>query len=116
MIADLYAELDELTDQLMAALETCRTAGCQLAENEAEYRKALRIEELDARERKVPVTIISDLCRGKEEIADLRQRRDCSEAIYKASFEALQVYKLRIRMVNEEINRVWTSGGIGDNQ
>lgn len=109
---DLYAELDDLTDSLMRELETCRTSGCQLAENESEYRKALRVEILRERERGTPVTIVGDLCRGKPEIADARRRRDCSEAIYRASCEAINVYKLRIRMVDAQIARVWNSGGL----
>ena len=38
----LTEELDELTDRLEAELKTCKESGCQYAENEAEYRKALR--------------------------------------------------------------------------
>ena len=110
---ELYAQLDELTDALMRELETCKTSGCQYAENEAEYRKALRIEILSERDKRTPVTIISDVCRGKPEIAALKQRRDCSEAIYKASQEAINVYKLRMRMLDAQISRIWSSGGQG---
>lgn len=110
---ELYAQLDELTEALMRELETCKTSGCQYAENEAEYRMALRIEILAERDKRTPVTIINDVCRGKEEIAKLKQRRDCSEAIYKASQEAINVYKLRIRMIDAQISRVWSSGGQG---
>lgn len=110
---DLYAQLDELNAALMRELETCKTSGCQYAENEAEYRKALRVEILMERENRTPVTIIGDVCRGKEEIAELKQRRDCSEAIYKASQEAINVYKLRIRMIDAQITRTWNSGGQG---
>lgn len=109
---ELYEQLDELTDQLMAELEVCKTSGCQYAENEAEYRKALRLAILDERQKGTPVTITSDLCRGREDIAELKKLRDCSEAIYKASQEAINVYKLRIRMLNEEMTRIWNSGDV----
>lgn len=109
---ELYEQLDELTDQLMAELEVCKTSGCQYAENEAEYRKALRLAILDERQKGTPVTITSDLCRGREDIAELKKLRDCSEAIYKASQEAINVYKLRIRMVDAQITRVWNSGNV----
>lgn len=111
---DLYAQLDELTEGLMQELEVCKTSGCQYAENEAEYRKALRIAILDERANGTPVTITSDLCRGRPDIAELKRLRDCSEAIYKASQEAINVYKLRIRMINEQITRVWNSGNVSD--
>lgn len=109
---DLYAELDSLTDTLMEELETCRTSGCQYAANEAEYRKALRLAILEERGKGTPATVTSDLCRGREDIAELKRLRDCSEAIYKASQEAINVYKLRIRMVDAQIARVWSSGNV----
>lgn len=109
---DLEQELNELTDRLERELATCKQAGCQYAENEAEYRKMLRIEILNERQNGTPVTIIGDVCRGKEEIADAKERRDCSEAIYKASQEAINVLKLRIRVVNEQISRIWHSGNV----
>lgn len=109
---DLYARLDELTDLLDEALGTCRTSGCAYAENEAEYRKALRVAILEERAKGTPVTVTGDLCRGRPDIAELKRLRDCSEAIYKASQEAINVYKLRIRMLDAQIQRAWSSGGV----
>ena len=110
MVQDAYAQVDELYDLLVAELRACRQACCQYAENEAEYRKSLRLAILDERQRGTPVTIIGDLCRGREDIAELKASRDRSEALYKASQEAINVYKLRMRMLNDEIGRVWHSG------
>ena len=53
-----------------------------------------------------------DLCRGREDIAALRCQRDCSEAIYRASQEAINVLKLRIRMVDAQMTRIWNSGNV----
>lgn len=107
---DLYAERMQLFDRLMDELQALRNSGSQCAENEAEYRKALRIAILEERSKGTPVTVISDLCRGREDIAELKQRRDCSEALYKASKEAINVYKLKIRTVDEDIKRTWSNG------
>ena len=104
----LTEELDELTDRLEAELKTCKESGCQYAEN----RKALRIAILNERQKGTPVTIIGDVCRGQEQIAEAKRRRDCSEAIYKASQEAINVIKLRIRMVDAQITRIWNSGDV----
>lgn len=109
---ELYAKRDELEQLLAEALEECRMSGIKLAENEAEYRKALRLAILDERERGTPATLTSDLCRGRDDIAEAKRRRDCSEAIYKASQEAINVYKLRIRMLDAQIARIWSSGGV----
>jgi hypothetical protein len=112
-VQDLYGQVDDLVEALMHELEVCRTSGCQYAENEAEYRKALRLAILEERGKGTPATITGDLCRGRDDIAELKRLRDCSEAIYKASQEAINVYKLRLRMLDAEITRVWNSGGIG---
>lgn len=111
---DLVAQAYELSELLMGALDECRNAGVQNAENEAEYRKMLRKEILLERDNKTPVTIISDICRGKEEIADAKLNRDCSEVIYKAAQEAVNVYKLRLRIINDQIQREWHSGNRED--
>lgn len=108
---DLYAERMQLFDRLMDELQALRNSGSQYAENEAEYRKALRIAILEERSKGTPVTVISDLCRGREDIAELKQRRDCAEALYKASSEAIMALKLRIKTVDADIQRTWTSGG-----
>lgn len=107
---DVFAQIDELYDLLMGELDNCRKAGCQLAENEAKYRMELSIAELHERERGTPVTIINDICRGDPRIADLRRARDCSKVLYEASREAVNVYKLRLRLLNEQASRVWFSG------
>lgn len=111
MMLELHQRIDELTGQLQDELATLKSSGCQLAENEAEYRMRLRIAILEERDKGTPVTIISDVCRGREDIAELKRLRDCSEAIYKASQEAVNVLKLRIRVLNDEIDREWNSGG-----
>ena len=108
----MYAERSELFGALMDELAALRASGCQYAENESEYRKALRLAILEERDAKTPVTIISDVCRGREDIAEKKRLRDCSEALYRASQEAINVYKLKIRTLDEDIKRTWASGGI----
>lgn len=107
---DLYAERTRLFDMLMDELKALRNSGSQYAENEAEYRKALRVAILKERADGTPVTVIGDICRGREDIAELKQRRDCSEALYRASQEAINVYKLKIRTIDEDIRRTWSNG------
>ena len=111
---DLYGQREQLFGALMEELEALRRTGQQYAENEADYRKALRIAILEERTKGTPVTIVSDLCRGREDIADKKQLRDCAEALYKASSEAIMALKLRIKTIDADIQRTWTSGGNGE--
>lgn len=113
---ELQQKRIELESLLMDELKTCRQSGIQLAENEAEYRKKLRIEILHERDKGTPVTIIGDVCRGKDEIADLKRARDAAEAIYKSSQEAINVYKLRLRFIKDEMPRYATGDEINERQ
>lgn len=45
------------------------------------------------------------------EIAELRKDRDIAKSLYDTCREAINSYKLQIRIVNEQINRDWNSGG-----
>lgn len=105
----LHSEIEELTKLLMEELTTVKRAGAQLAENEANYRKLLRTAILEEQANGTKVSVVSDVSRGREDVADARYARDCSEAIYKASQEAVNVYKLRMRMLNDELEREWHS-------
>lgn len=100
-------DLEALWGRLDREVEAMRNSGVQLARNEAEYRKALRVLVLSERQKGTPVTVISDICRGEPRIASLREARDCSEAIYRASQEAINVLKLRIRVLDAQMGREW---------
>ena len=98
-----YLRLQQLKEELYRELDAYMKAGFQLAENEAEYRKALNVKILRERSVGTPVTIISDLCRGDEHIAYLRQLRDNAAVMYNVSRERINVLKLDIRTVNDQI-------------
>lgn len=104
-----YMELGQLQERLDAELVAYRDAGCQLAKNEAKYRMALAMAILKERERGTPVTVISDICRGDPAIANLKLRRDTAEQLRDSSREAINAIKLRIRIVNDQINREWSA-------
>ena len=44
----------------------------------------------------------------------MEKLRDCAEALYKASSEAIMALKLRIKTVDADIQRTWVSGGTGE--
>lgn len=83
---DLYGEREQLFDQLMQELEALRRTGQQYAENEAEYRKALRIAILEERSKGTPVTVISDLCRGRPDIA----REEAAARLRRSALQGLK--------------------------
>lgn len=104
---DLFIELQDKQRLLETALGELGKRGRAHANAEQVYRIALAQKILEEREKNVPVTIISDICRGDKAIAKLKFERDCAEVIYSAALEAIQTYKLAIRMLDAQIGREW---------
>ena len=82
--------------------------GRTYAQAEHDYKVALSKRILEHRAEGMPVTIISDVCRGEPEIARLRLERDIAEVVYKSALEAIQSYKLQIRILDAQIEREWS--------
>ena len=108
---DMFSERNVIIDELVKETDIMRTSGCQFAHNKRDYRKAVRVETLKHLMEGFKVTVISDLVRGLEYVADLQDARDCSEALYKSSQEKINVLKLRLRIIEDDINREWHARG-----
>lgn len=105
---DLINEIGAKTALLDAAITQLGKRGRAYAQAEMEYKVALSRMILEEREKGTPVTIISDICRGSPEIARLRFQRDCAEVVYKAALEAINSYKLQIRILDNQVQREWS--------
>ena len=104
---ELFLTMQEKTVLLDKALNQLGKRGRMYADAERSYRVALAKEILKERDEGTPVTIISDVCRGKEETARLKFERDVAEAAYKSALEAINVYKLEVNLLREQIDREW---------
>ncbi len=104
---DLFLELRAKQQLLETSLAALGKRGRDSANAEQTYRVALAKKILEEREKGTPVTIISDVCRGDKEIARLKFERDVAEVSYSAAMEAINIYKLAIRTLDEQINREW---------
>jgi len=94
---DLYEEITKLIAQLDVSVRQIRKSGTDLAEAEQKYRIALAQQILLERDKGTPVSIVSDICRGKPEVANLKMQRDIAESVHKAALEAVNVYKLQLK-------------------
>lgn len=102
---DLMNDLQGKISLLDKALEQLKHRGKVYADAEQKYRMELSKKILIERDKKTPVTIISDVCRGDNEIAKLKFMRDLAETMYKAALEAINVYKLQIKVLENQIDR-----------
>jgi predicted RNA-binding protein len=101
---DLMERRAVVLKELNLALGFIATRGRELAQAEKSYKIAMARCILEHRTNGDPVTIIPDLCKGKPEVADLRFDRDSKQALYRSALEAVNVKKLELRVIEEDMN------------
>lgn len=93
---DLMIELKKQLKTLDRAIAALVDRGKEKAEAERDYRVALQKEILIQRDAGMPVTIISDVCRGKAEIADLKMKRDIADTMWETCLQKIYSCKINI--------------------
>lgn len=107
---DLYNELQQKIKELNVSIKKLRETGTEYAEAERDYKITLRQEALKLRaEKGMPVTLIQQVVYGVPEVAEKRFKRDVKEAIYQANQEAINSTKLQIRVIENQLQREFTS-------
>lgn len=106
---DLYSELQVQVDLLQKSLEKLKETGRGYATAEKEYKVILRQEILKMRDNGEAIGVITLTCYGIPSVAEARFKRDVAESLYKANQEAIQTYKLKIRLIESQIQREYTS-------
>jgi len=111
---DLYEEITRLTRDLDVSVKQLRKSGTDLAQAEQKYKVCLRQEALKLRaEKNMAVTLINQIIYGVPEVAELRFDRDVKEAVYQANLEAINSIKLKLRILENQLNREWGQAGRG---
>lgn len=111
---DLFQEITKLTNELDILVEQLRKNGFNRAEAERKYKTVLRQEALKLRsEKNMPVTLINQIIYGVQEVANLRFDRDVKETIYQANLESINITKLKLRILENQLNREWGISGKG---
>lgn len=111
---DLYTELQKLTDDLEISIKSLRKTGTAYAQAERDYKVLLRQECLKLRDDGMAIGMIDKTCYGIPQVAEARFRRDVAEATYKANLEAINSIKLRMRLVENQLQREWSATGTGN--
>ena len=107
MSSDLFLELRDKSGRLINTLGELGKLGREYALAEQHYRVELAKEIMKLRLEGIPVTIINDLAKGNENIARLKTQRDIAETMYKKQTEAINVYKLEIKIIEAQVQREW---------
>lgn len=105
---DLYSEITQKTKELDTSVRELRKTGTAFAEAERDYKIELRKQALKLRaEKGMPVTLIGQVVYGVPEVAELRFKRDISEAVYQANQESINSIKLQLRLLEGQLSREW---------
>lgn len=110
---DLWSEIRSKTKQLDYSVKELRKSGTAYAEAEKAYKIKLRETALRLRSQDMAVGMINMTVYGVPEVAELRFKRDCCEAVYRANLEAIQAIKLEVRIINEQLTRELGRPGLG---
>lgn len=103
----MWRQIEEKSKMLDKAIQELATNGYDLAEKEKKYKTAVSQKALELRANDTPVTLINQIIYGYKEIADLRFDRDVAEVKYNANLEYINVIKLQIRILENQIAREW---------
>ena len=98
-------ELKKLRELLNKATAEYPKRCIEYAKCYKEYRMLLSKEMLIERDKGTPVTILSDIVRGKPNVAEAKEKEIITEGFYLSSKEAIQSYKLQIKILQERINK-----------
>ena len=112
---DLVQDIQKLMEELTGSIKLLRRHGNDLANAEKNYKVKLRQEALKLRsEENMPVTLINQIIYGIDEVAELRLKRDIAQTMYDTNLEHINVTKLKLRLLEAQLNREYGSSGKGD--
>ena len=102
---DELIELKRLNDLLTKALKEFKERGIAYAKAYRNYRVLLSKELLKLKAEGMPVTIAYDIARGSDIVADAKEQEIITECLYKSCQEAINTYKLQIKILKENIDK-----------
>lgn len=98
-------QLKQLNNYLTSALSEYKIRGKEYAKAYKKYRVLLSQELLKLKAEGMPVTIAYDIARGTEHVANAKEQEIITECLYKSCQEAINTYKLQIKILQENINK-----------
>ena len=99
---DLAIEINEKTKELSYAIKMMERYAREKAQNEKDYKIALRQEALKLRSSNMAVTLIDKVVYVVPEVADKRFKRDVAVAMYETAKENINVLKTNIRILETQ--------------
>ena len=108
---DLLNEKNELEQKLSKSVKLMQRYGIEFAQAEHDYKIELAKTALDLKDKGTAVTMLPLVIYGTGAVPKLRLQRDTAEVMYKTAQENIQSMKLRLRLVEAQIEREWGQAG-----
>jgi len=106
---DLQNELNYKSQLLYKSVQELKNTGKKYADAYTKYRMELAKELVKLKDEGYAITLAGDIARGKPEIAKLKFDEISTEAVYKANQETINVLKLQIKILENQIGREWSN-------
>ena len=103
-------KLEELNNLLTSALSEYKKRGQDYAKAYKNYRVKVAQKLLQLKADGMPVTIAYDIARGDEDVASAKEKEIITESLYKSCQEAINTYKLQIKILQAQIDNDYGNG------
>lgn len=104
---DLMTSLQSLSGELDQSIRMLRNHGNEAARAERDYQIAKNQTILRLKAEGYPVTLIAQMVKGDKEVAEKMLQRDIARVMYDTNKEHINVKKLQLRTIEEQIEREW---------
>lgn len=110
----MWAEIQETLSNLDLALSEAKARGLEYSRAEAAYYsvKDRRVREL--MDEGLSATAIGMVIKGEPEVSEALKHYHDMEVLYTNAKEAVNVYKLRLRVLENQYEREWSRAGMRD--
>lgn len=113
MQQDLYSEIQGLRRKLNACVMQLRQNGRAYAEADRAYQVKRSEVALKLKSDGMAIGMINLVIRGLPEVEKLRFEREVAQVVYDANKEALNSYKLQLRLVDQQLSREISAPNVG---
>ena len=103
----LWVRIQEAERMMKLAQKEAKGRGITLSRITAMYYSAKAEETLELYDRGYPATLIANLIKGQPRTNELLEKKLAEQAGYDNAKEAINVYKLIARILNDEQQREW---------
>lgn len=110
-MADLLYELEKARKDLDISMRMLRRHGEELAQAEKDYQIIKAQTVLVMKTNGCPMTEIQLSIKGQPQVAEAMYKRDIAKSMYETNQEHINVKKLDIRVIENQIRREWGDNG-----